>query len=30
MVYQREQPQTFEIPSDLKDRAAEVREEFPQ
>jgi hypothetical protein len=30
MVYQREQPQTFEIPADLKERAAEVRGEFPQ
>ena len=30
MVYQREAPQTFEIPSDLKERAMEAREEFPQ
>lgn len=30
MVYQREAPKTFDIPSDLMDRAAEVREEFPQ
>ncbi len=30
MQYPREQPQVFEVPSDLKDRAEEVRGEFQQ
>ena len=30
MQYPREQPQVFEVPSDLKDRADEVRGEFQQ
>ncbi len=30
MQYPREQPAVFEVPSDLRDRATDVRGEFPQ
>jgi cell division protein FtsL len=30
MQYPREQPQVFEVPQDLRDRADDVRGEFPQ